>query len=79
MLMAKNLTLSVDEQDLATVRRYAAAEGTSVNRLVRDFLTRTAHRHDRAAGARRRLRQLAEESPARLGKSRPSRDELHER
>lgn len=79
MLMTKNITLSVDEQDLATVRRFAAAEGTSVNQLVRDFLARTAHRHDRAADARRRLRQLATESPARLGTSRPSRDELHER
>jgi hypothetical protein len=77
--MIKNLTLSVDETVLATVRRYAAAEGSSVNRLVRDFLAGIAARHDRAATARARLLELAAESPARLDGARPDRDEIHAR
>ena len=75
----KNITLSVDEATLKTVRRYAAARETSVNRLVRDYLGRLARREDAAAGARRRLRELSEQSAARIGAGRPRRDELHDR
>ena len=33
-----NVTLSVDDRILAEARRIAAARGTSVNQLVRDYL-----------------------------------------
>ena len=36
--MAKNLTISVDEQLLARARTLAAKQGTSVNALLRGFL-----------------------------------------
>jgi hypothetical protein len=35
----KNITLSVDEKVLAAVRRYSAERESSVNALVREFLT----------------------------------------
>jgi hypothetical protein len=58
----KNITLAVDEAVLAAVRKYAAANNTTVNGLVRDYLTRLATQENRAANARKRLAQLARES-----------------
>lgn len=75
----KNITLSVDETMLRTVRLYAAERGSTVNALVREFLTGLASREDRTRKARRRIMELSERSGARIG-SRPwTREELHER
>ena len=38
----KNITLSVDDDILAAVRRYSARRDSSVNALVREFLTNLA-------------------------------------
>ena len=35
----KNITLSVDEKVLSAVRRYSAERESSVNALVREYLT----------------------------------------
>ena len=75
----KNITMSIEEATLVAVRRYAAARGTSVNRLVREYLDRVARREDQAQTVRQRLRQLSEELPARMAGETPSRDQLHER
>ena len=75
----KNITLSLDDTVLATVRRYAAERHTSVNALVRDYLTDIAQREQRARQVRQRLRELSEQSPARIGNATWHRDELHER
>lgn len=75
----KNITLSLDETVLATVRRYAAERHTSVNALVRDYLTDIAQREQRARQVRQRLRELSEQSPARIGNASWCRDQLHER
>jgi len=75
----KNITLSVDEQVLAAVRRYATEQDSSVNGLVREFLGSIADREDRARKARRRIRSLSNRSRARIGSTSWSRDELHER
>jgi len=75
----KNITLSVDERVLAAVRRVAADNGTTVNAIVREHLTRLAEHADRAALARKRIRELSEASDARIGSSEWHRDELHER
>ena len=77
--MTKNITLSVDEQVLSAVRRYAAEHDATVNSLVRDYLTEIAGREDRAAKARKRIRALSKKSPAQIGKRTWRRDELHER
>jgi hypothetical protein len=64
----KNITLSVEEKVLASLRRLAAERNSSVSALVRDYLTKLAAHGTRADRARERLRQLSEESAARLGK-----------
>jgi hypothetical protein len=75
----KNITLSVDENVLAAVRRHAAERNSTVNALVRDYLTRLAAHENRARRARARLRQLSNQSQGRLGRKTWSREELHDR
>jgi hypothetical protein len=75
----KNITLSVDEDVLATVRRHAAERNSSVNALVREYLTSLAVQHDRAHTARVRLRELSAQSKGRLGQKDWTRADLHER
>jgi hypothetical protein len=75
----KNITLNVDEKVLAAVRRYAAERDSSVNALVREYLTDIARREDRAAQARKRLKQLSRQSKARVGSKAWRREDLHER
>lgn len=75
----RNITLSVDEKVLAVVRRHAAEQNSSVNALVRDYLTNLAAQEDRAKSARARLRELSARSPGRLGKKNWTRDDLHDR
>lgn len=75
----KNITLSVDEKVLASVRRYSAERDSTVNALVREFLTDIANHQDRARQARARLRELSTKSSARLGNRTWTRDQFHER
>ena len=75
----KNITLSVDENVLAAVRRYAVEHNCSVNGLVREFLSGISEREDRARKARRRIRQLSNRSSARLREKSWRREDLHER
>lgn len=75
----KNITLSVNEEVVRTVRRYAVDHGSTVNGLVREFLTDLANRESRAGKARRRLLELSKRSTARVGSSSWTREELHER
>ncbi|MDT8322360.1 MAG: hypothetical protein RQ826_17735 [Xanthomonadales bacterium] len=75
----KNITLSVDERVLAAMRRIAADQGTTVNAIVREHLTRLAEHADRAALARKKIREFSEASEARIGSATWRRAELHER
>jgi hypothetical protein len=75
----KNITLSVDDDVLAAVRRYAAERNSSVNALVREYLNNLAGHEDRARRARARLRQLSKQSLGRLGKKTWTRRQLHDR
>jgi plasmid stability protein len=75
----KNITLSVDENVLATVRRRAAEKNTTVNAMVRDFLTGIASQEDRVKQARIRIREMSENSPCRLGERTWTRDDLYAR
>ncbi|MDP1731693.1 MAG: hypothetical protein Q8L54_11090 [Devosia sp.] len=65
--MAKNITLTVDEDVLDRVRVLAATQKTTVNALVRHHLEQLASDGDRLARAKRQLRELSEKSRARLG------------
>ena len=75
----RNITLSLDEDILTAVRRHAAERNSTVNALVREYLTNLAAHEDRAKSARSRLRKLSEQSQGRLGKKTWSRAELHDR
>ena len=69
----------MDENVLATVRRYAAERNSTVNALVRESLAGLAPHEDRAKRARARLRQLSAQSQGRLGKKTWTREDLHGR
>lgn len=75
----KNITLAVEEEVLNAVRKYAAERGTTVNGLVRDYLTRLAAFEDRAAKARQELAELSEASEGRLGGWTLNREEIYDR
>jgi len=75
----KNITLSIDEDVLAAVRRHAVEHNSTVNALVREYLTNLAAHHDRARRARIRLRQLSAKSQGKLGRKTWSREDLHDR
>ncbi len=63
----KNLTLAIDDHLLDEVREIAARRRTTVNALVRDYLTQVASEEGRIAQARKELRELMDNSTARLG------------
>ena len=75
----KNITLSVDEIVLSAAKIYAAERHTSVNALVRNYLTRLAQQEDRAGKARERIRELSRKSRARVDSKTWKRSDLHER
>lgn len=75
----KNITLAVEEDVLAAVRKYAAERNSTINALVRDYLKNLATQDDRVRRARARLRELSAESEASLGPKVWTRDELHDR
>jgi hypothetical protein len=63
----RNITLAVEDEVLEKARVVAAKRNTTVNSLVRDFLSNLASEDDRRAEARKRLLELAQNSTARLG------------
>jgi hypothetical protein len=65
--MAKNITLAIDEDVLEKVRVYAAKRQTTVNAMVRDFLTGLADEDRRLMETRRKLKALMESSTAEIG------------
>ncbi len=75
----KNITLSVEDEVLVAVRRYAVERNSSINALVREYLTNIAQHDDRANRARVQLRQLSKKSQGQLGKKAWTREDLHER
>jgi hypothetical protein len=77
--MTKNITLAIDEAVLEEARVYAAKRNTSVNGLVRDFLEGIAKQEDRTERARRRLRELVDQSTLEVGEVKWKRDDLYDR
>jgi hypothetical protein len=73
-----NLTLSLDDSILQQAREAALRDRTSVNALVRDFLTRYVDAKRRRFEALDALDAIAARSNARSDQS-WSRDALHER
>jgi len=75
----KNITLSLNEEVLERVRLVAAGKKTSVNAMVREYLTHIAERENRAKEAVRRMREISGQGGMEVGKVTWTRDDLYER
>lgn len=75
----KNINLSIDEDVIRAVRRHAAERGSTLDAIVREFLTELANREDRVRKARQRIVELSNRSTARIGSRVWTREELHQR
>ena len=73
-----NLTLSVEDDLLQRAREAAVRDRTSVNAVVRDFLTRYVEAKSRRLEALDALDALAARNPSRSSR-RWSRESLHRR
>ena len=72
-----NVTLSVDARVVAEARRIAAARGTTLNQIIRDYLHGLTH-HDDMEAAVGQLEQMWSRSTGR-SQGTWTREELHER
>jgi DICT domain-containing protein len=76
----KNITLAIEDEVLDKVRIVAAEKKTTVNALVREFLTDLASRDERLAEARKQLLRLMDTSEGRMAPDwKFDREETHER
>lgn len=75
----KNITLAIDEKVLAAVRRYAAANRTTLNALVRDALEGIAKRGKKSDKAWDALFELTDRQGAEIGERTWTRDDLYVR
>ncbi len=75
----KNLTLRIDEAILAKARIITAQRATSVNALIREYLSDLVRQQSRQEIARKELSALCRESTAMMGHRTWTRDDLHDR
>jgi hypothetical protein len=75
----QNVTLVVEEDLLLAARKIALDRRTSVNQLVREFLTALVEGSSRRQLARTRLKQASEKGLAEVGDITWSRADLYER
>lgn len=75
----QNVTLVIEEDLLLAARRIALDQRTSVNQLVREYLTALVEEPSRRRLARARLRQASETGLVEVGDRTWSRDDLYER
>lgn len=75
----KNITLAIDEKVLAAVRRYAAANKTTVNALVREALGSIAKRGRTSEKAWEAVFDLTDKEGAEVGERKWTRDDLYVR
>ncbi len=74
-----NLTIAVPEEVLKSARRRALEQGTSVNALLRDYLSRFAGTQSARVKAAQRVLELSKSARAGRGKAHWTRDDLHQR
>lgn len=77
--VARNLTLTLDDDLLRAARKVAVDRNTSVNQLVRDYLADLVRETDRQLTAIANLDRIFRESRIRIGRRNWTRQELHER
>ena len=75
----QNVTLVVDEDLLLAARKFALDQGTSVNQLVREYLSALVEEPGRRRLARARLRKAFETGLVDIGDRTWTRDDLYER
>ena len=75
----KNLTLRVEEDTLIKAREIAAERSTSVNALIREYLSDLIRQQTRREIARKELSLLCRQSTAMMGERTWTRDDLHDR
>lgn len=75
--MTKNLTLAIDGELLDRARVIAAMKRTSVNAMIRDYLEQLVEAERSGDEVTRELLRLSQESQARMGDWRPSRDDTY--
>jgi plasmid stability protein len=75
----KNITLSIDENLLKEVRKYAAEHDTSVNAIVREKLAEVVAPKKRMADALKRMRKIAKEGGMEVGPVTWTRDDIYDR
>ena len=73
------MTLVVDEELLLAARKVALDQRTSVNQLVREYLTTLVEEPSRRRLARARLRKTFEVGVVEVGDRNWSRDDLYDR
>jgi hypothetical protein len=74
-----NLTITVPEEILKSARRRALEQGTSVNAVLRDYLSQFAGTQSAQSNAAKRVLEASRTSRSGRGKARWTRDELHQR
>lgn len=74
-----NITLNMPDEILDEVRVVAAKRKTTVNAMVRDYLTQVATSESRVARARKRLLELSDNSTAEVGPITWKREDLYDR
>ena len=77
--MTKNITLAVDESVLRKVKVLAAERRTSVNALVRDYLSSLVAKKSTEDEAREALLKLIRETEADMGEQKWNREALYDR
>jgi hypothetical protein len=75
----QNLTLVIEEDLLLAARKLALDRRTSVNQLVRDYLTMLVQEPSRRRLARARLTKAFETGLVEVGDRKWSRDDLYDR
>ncbi len=75
--VTRNITLAIDDDLLDKVRVLAAMKRTSVNEMVRGFLTRLVEQESEHDEATEALLKLARESKGRMGDWKFSREETY--
>ena len=74
-----NLTIAVPEEILKSARRRALEQGTSVNAVLRDYLSQFAGAQSAHANAAQRVLALSRTARSGRGTGKWTRDDLHER
>ncbi len=79
MVTKQNLTLSLDRETIRRAKVLAAQEGTSLSRLLADYIERLLGQEEAYAAARRRALAVLDEGFRLGGEIRSKRDDWHDR